>query len=108
MDYPVTTLQQLRPLLHGLRKQAGLTQAGVASLLGITQQSYAKIEANPAATSVERLFTIVRLLGGDIALSKDRGDRAESGEPPASVAATREAGLHAPARIEPPSRKERW
>ncbi len=69
MDYPIRTLQQIRPLLVGFRKSAGLSQAAVAALLGVTQQSYAKIEANPSVTSVARLFTILRLLGSDIVLS---------------------------------------
>lgn len=69
MDYLVKTLQQLRPLLIGFRKQAGLSQAAVAELLGVTQQSYAKIEANPTSTSVARLFTIFRLFGGEIVLT---------------------------------------
>lgn len=71
MDYPIKTLQQLRPILVGFRKQAGLSQAAIAGLLGITQQSYAKIEASPATTSVERLFTILRLLGGEIVLTQN-------------------------------------
>jgi HTH-type transcriptional regulator/antitoxin HipB len=70
MEYNIRTLEQLRPILVGFRKQAGLTQMAVASLLGVSQQSYAKIEANPAATSVERLFKILGLLGGDIILSE--------------------------------------
>lgn len=77
MDYPIQTLQQLRPILVGFRKQAGLSQAAVAALLGVTQQSYAKIEANPAATSVERLFNILRLLGSQINLTQDNQLKAE-------------------------------
>lgn len=71
MDYPIKTLQQIRPILVGLRKQAGLSQTDVASLLGVTQQSYAKIEANPTTTSVERLFMILRLLGSEIVLTQN-------------------------------------
>ena len=52
MNYPIRTFQQLRPPPIGFRKQAGLSQADVAELLGVTQQSYAKIEANPAVTLV--------------------------------------------------------
>ena len=63
MRYPIKTLQQLRPLLISYRKQAGLTQQALAERLGVTQQSYAQIEANPASTSVERLYLILRLLG---------------------------------------------
>jgi len=70
MEYHIKTLDQLRPILVGLRKQSGLSQMAVASLLGVSQQSYAKIEANPSATSVERLFKILSLLGGEIVLNE--------------------------------------
>jgi HTH-type transcriptional regulator/antitoxin HipB len=71
MNYHIHTLEQLKPILRGLRKHAHLTQADVASMLGITQQSYAKIEANPSGTSVERIFNILRLLGAGISLHQD-------------------------------------
>ncbi|MDE1715279.1 helix-turn-helix transcriptional regulator (plasmid) [Chromobacterium amazonense] len=69
MHYPVRTLEQLRPLLLGLRKAAGLTQAQLAARLGVTQQSYARLEANPAAASVERLYRALRALDAELALS---------------------------------------
>ncbi len=69
MDYPIKTLSQLRPILQGCRKKANLTQTEVANQLGITQQSYAQIEANPASTSVERLYKIMRLLNVELVLT---------------------------------------
>ncbi len=69
MDYAIKTLGQLRPILLGFRKSAGLTQAAVAELLGITQQSYAQLEANPASASVERLFKVMRLLNVELRMS---------------------------------------
>ena len=69
MDYPIKTLSQLRPILQGFRKANGLTQAALAERLGITQQSYAKLETNPTSASVERLFTILRALGVELVLS---------------------------------------
>lgn len=71
MDYSVKTLSQLRPVLRGFRKAAGLTQAMIAERLGITQQSYAQFEADPAAAGVERLFKVLRLLNAGITLSQD-------------------------------------
>ncbi|MEX3931804.1 helix-turn-helix domain-containing protein [Paraburkholderia phymatum] len=71
MEYSVKTLSQLRPVLRGFRKAAGLTQAMLAERLGITQQSYAQFEANPAAAGVERLFKVLRLLNAGITLSQD-------------------------------------
>lgn len=62
MRFPLQTIDQLKPLVQGFRKRAGLTQAAMAEKLGITQQSYAQIESNLGSTSVERLYTILRLL----------------------------------------------
>ncbi|HDR9470348.1 helix-turn-helix transcriptional regulator [Burkholderia multivorans] len=63
MSFPVQTLAQLRPILVGFRKSAGLTQAQLAARLGVTQQSYAQLEANPSAVSIERLFKVLNVLG---------------------------------------------
>ncbi len=62
MDFTIQTLDHLKPLIQGFRKKANLTQAAMAERLGISQQSYAQIESNLASTSVERLFTILRLM----------------------------------------------
>ncbi|WP_211461074.1 helix-turn-helix transcriptional regulator [Collimonas silvisoli] len=69
MNYPIKTLSQLRLILQGFRKTNRLTQAALADKLGITQQSYAQLEANPAAASVERLFRVLQVLGVDLVLS---------------------------------------
>ncbi|CAB3789485.1 helix-turn-helix transcriptional regulator [Pararobbsia alpina] len=88
MDYPVKTLSQLRPILQGFRKAAGLTQAAMAERLGITQQSYAQLEAKPASASVERLFKILRLLDVDIQLSYAASPQSKA-EPAAKLVAKR-------------------
>jgi HTH-type transcriptional regulator/antitoxin HipB len=69
VDYPIKTLNKLRPILLGFRKAAGLTQATMASHLGVTQQTYAQLEANPAAVSAERLFKVLRVLDVDLTLA---------------------------------------
>ncbi|ANN69153.1 helix-turn-helix transcriptional regulator [Bordetella bronchialis] len=77
MDYPVRTLQQLRPILQGFRKAKGLTQAQLAARLGITQQSYAKLEAAPEKASFDRVFRILQMLRVELALRPmDQADRA--------------------------------
>jgi HTH-type transcriptional regulator / antitoxin HipB len=70
VNYPVKTVAQLRPLLQGFRKAAGLTQAMLASRLGVTQQTYAQLEADPSAVSVERLFKVLRVLEVDVVLAQ--------------------------------------
>ncbi|PMS35342.1 DNA-binding XRE family transcriptional regulator [Trinickia symbiotica] len=89
MDFPITTLAQLRPILLGFRKSAGLTQAKMASRLGVTQQTYAQLEANPASASFERLFRVLRVLNVDLVLSPRA---ARSGEPTAHQPRTPEPG----------------
>ncbi|MGU7768862.1 helix-turn-helix domain-containing protein [Burkholderia sp. MR1-5-21] len=74
MRFPIQTLSQLRPILVGFRKSAGLTQARLAARLGITQQSYAKLEADPTAVSVERLFKVLQMLGVDLTLGQATSD----------------------------------
>lgn len=70
MIYPIKTLSQLPLILKGFRKEKGLTQAAIAERLGITQQSYAYFEANPAAATLERLFLVLRML--DVGISLDQ------------------------------------
>lgn len=69
MDFPLKTISQIRPVVMGFRKSAGLTQASMATRLGITQQSYAEFEANPASASVDRLFRVLRLLDVELTLT---------------------------------------
>jgi len=70
MDYPIKTLSQLRPILVAFRKSAGMTQAMMASRLGVAQQTYAQLEANPASASLERLFKVLSVLNVDLTLSQ--------------------------------------
>ena len=77
MNYPVKTVAQLRPLLQGFRKTAGLTQAMLASRLGVTQQTYAQLEADPSAVSAERLFKVLRVLEVEVVLAQTATSAAE-------------------------------
>ena len=52
--FPVRLLSQLRPLLIGFRKSKELTQRELSAMLGVTQQTYARLEANPSKASFER------------------------------------------------------
>ncbi|KAE9858849.1 helix-turn-helix domain-containing protein [Escherichia coli] len=68
-DYPLNTLNQLRPLLIGFRKANGLTQKDLSERLGVTQQTYSRLEANPASSSIARLFQVFSILGVKISFS---------------------------------------
>ncbi|MCA8017554.1 helix-turn-helix domain-containing protein [Burkholderia metallica] len=87
MDFPIQTLTQLRPILVGFRKAAGLTQAQLAARLGVTQQSYAQLEANPSAVSIERLFKVLNTLGVHMTLALAGQDLSAVSADPAPDAA---------------------
>lgn len=101
MDYAIKTLSQLRPILLGFRKSAGLTQAAVAELLGITQQSYAQLEANPASASVERLFKVMRLLNVELRMSQ--ASSAPGSEPAQAGTSKNQRQVPAAKKAKPPS-----
>ncbi|APY95442.1 helix-turn-helix domain-containing protein [Burkholderia pseudomallei] len=126
IEHEIKTLGQLRPILRGFRKSAGLTQAMLASRLGVTQQTYAQFEANPASASVERLFKVLRALDIELTLTltqvyaapagKDKGEVAKTAAgarravPPASAPAPSAAGrAPRPARKRAaPKKREDW
>lgn len=114
MDYPIKTLNQLRPILQGFRKAAGLTQAMMASRLGVTQQTYAQLEANPAAVSVERLFRVLRALDVDLTLAytaarpqKGGVPRKTAPPPPASMSVAAQKNKGAKAKTLPAAHAKR-
>ncbi|WP_175730067.1 helix-turn-helix domain-containing protein [Burkholderia ambifaria] len=89
MAFPVQTLSQLRPILVGFRKSAGFTQAQLAARLGVTQQSYAQLEANPSAVSIERFFKVLNVLG--VRLTLDPGTPDDAATPDVAVPALKRA-----------------
>jgi HTH-type transcriptional regulator / antitoxin HipB len=117
--YPVRTLSQLPLVLKGFRKEKGLTQAAIAERLGITQQSYAYFEANPATATLERLFMVLRILDVDISLNQTSHFVNESATPalkltrkaPGTVAVGKKqpvALVEASRILAPARKKESW
>jgi len=106
--YPIKTISQLPLFLKAFRKEKGLTQAAMAERLGITQQSYAYFETNPATATLERLFMVLRLL--DVEISLDQTSPATS-KPPGAIA-TRKAKPSAVATpgpiVAPSGKRETW
>lgn len=101
MNYPIKTLGQLPLVLKGFRKLRGLTQAAMAERLGITQQSYAWFEAHPATATLERLFTVLRLLDVEISLDQATAEAGPGNQ--AAPAAGKPARVVATAR-----KKDAW
>ncbi|MYN01555.1 helix-turn-helix domain-containing protein [Pseudoduganella sp. DS3] len=99
MDFTIQTLDHLKPLIQGFRKKANLTQAAMAEKLGISQQSYAQIESNLASTSVDRLFTILRLMNVKLQVSDSDPDTLPVFQVK-SKSSTRRRSIEAKAKVE--------
>lgn len=68
MDYILNFPQHLGLHLKSLRKAKGMSQAGLASLLQVTQSRIAAIEKDPSAVSVGQMMAILELLGAQLVL----------------------------------------
>lgn len=75
--YIVRAPHQLSPLLRALRRQAGLTQAEVASQLGVTRQAIGELERRPQTATFERLMRFCAVLRVEIALQPRSTTRPE-------------------------------
>ena len=89
MDYALNFPQHLGLYLKSLRKAKGMSQAGLASLLQVTQSRIAAIEKDPSAVSVGQMMAILELLGAQLVLRAQTlppeaalsGAAAQAGEP---------------------------
>ena len=97
MDYPITLPGQLRQHLRSLRKARGLTQAELATRLGVGQSRVADIEANPGAVSVEQLLQILSLLQAQVVV-RDTSPVAAATPQPGSPLLAMESGTPAATR----------
>lgn len=94
--YPLKTVNHLRPVLIGFRKASRLTQKELSKRLGVTQQTYARLEANPTRASFERLFRVFSALGVELVLFSRESLSDTSQENKAEYNATL------------PARREKW
>ncbi len=79
-EYRIADPSQLAIVLRSFRHARQLTQAQLAERLGIAQQSYARMESHPAATSVSNLMKMLGTLGIDLVLH-DRTPMSELEQP---------------------------
>ncbi len=66
--YKLSTNEHVGQLLTSRRKALGLTQAQVASRLGISQNRLSELESHPASLSVDRLLALAGILGLELTL----------------------------------------
>jgi HTH-type transcriptional regulator/antitoxin HipB len=77
MNYPVSTPQQLGPILVGMRKARGLTQTQVGQLLNVNQKRVARIEGAPGVTSFDQISRLVSFLGGRVVIEMKEAPAAQ-------------------------------
>lgn len=68
MDYLLQLPHQLSTQLKSLRRVAGMSQAELAELMGVSQSRVAAIERDPASISVRQLMEILRLLEAQLVI----------------------------------------
>ena len=68
MSYVIQIPSQLASHLRALRKAKGLTQAELATKVGVDQTRIAKIEGDPLSVSVKQFIKILSALGVQLAL----------------------------------------
>lgn len=71
MDYVIPIADQLSAQLRSMRKARGLSQAGLALKLGVSQSRIAAIEGDPSTVSTGQLMELLKVLGVDLVL-RDR------------------------------------
>lgn len=62
----VRTPSQLGPILRGLRKERGLTQAALGSRMGLSQERISVIENHPERVTFDQLLTLLMVLDAEI------------------------------------------
>ena len=68
MEYRISIADQLAPQLRSLRKSRGLSQAGLARQLGVSQSRIAAIERDPSSVSAGQLLQFLAALNVELVL----------------------------------------
>jgi HTH-type transcriptional regulator/antitoxin HipB len=80
---PIITANQLGQLLQGARKNRKLSQAQLATRLGLSQNRLSELERNAGSLSVDQLLAICGQLG--LQLSVQRREEANATAPTTSA-----------------------
>lgn len=67
-------------LLQSFRKATGLTQAEVATKLGVTQQMLSALERNAETVSAGRLMKLLAILNVEFVLRKRDGQKSQAAQ----------------------------
>ena len=73
--HPSKTPTQLGAHLSGRRKQLKLSQADVASRLGLSQNRLSELESRPETLTVEQLLALLNVFGIEMILREPAGGK---------------------------------
>jgi HTH-type transcriptional regulator / antitoxin HipB len=76
--HTITHVTQVGASLQGRRKALKLSQAEVASRLGLSQNRLSELENHPQTMTVEQLLALLNVLGLEMALGDRRAGSARS------------------------------
>ncbi len=69
-SYVVRTPEQLIPIFSAFRRRNGLSQAELARLIGVSQQTVSQLERNPDKATLERLLRAFAAMDVEIVVRK--------------------------------------
>ena len=69
-SYVVRTPEQLIPIFSAFRKRNGLSQAELARLIGVSQQTVSQLERKPDKATLERLLRAFAAMDVEIVVRK--------------------------------------
>ncbi len=79
MSYTVHTLEQLGPVLKGLRKEQNLTQKEIGAIVDMLPKTVSKLELEPGTATIESLFKLLSALQLEVVL-QSRQQELSTGE----------------------------
>ncbi len=70
---PIRTPTQIGTAFRSRRKHLKLSQAAVASQLGVSQSRLSQLESNPEVLTVAQMLTLMSILGLQMNVDRSRG-----------------------------------
>lgn len=86
--FSARTSGQLTPILRALRRGHGLSQSGLGSKVGLSQERISAIENHPERVTVDQILTILMALDAEVVI-RPRQNPGAGPSPPASDALDR-------------------
>lgn len=74
MDYTISLIQQLGPVLKGIRRKSGMTQKQVAEKVGMLPKTISALEAGSPRSTLDSLMTLLGAYNYTLGLVQNADD----------------------------------